>query len=329
VIRRGAYTRRVAELKPVYLVCGDDDAKIDSWRTRLRERAESEAGPGALESFDASSQTPAEVAAALAALTFATGTRYLLVDGTQAWKARELDPLDQALVSFPPQTVLVLIVRGKPLDRLAKTVKTAGGELRAYAVPKPWQMPKWVVERAAGEGLRLDLEAARALVGAVGPSPLRLAREVEKLALMAHPRDRLDAEEVERLAAPEASSQVYDIADALMTGDGARALGLAEALGRLEERTTRLAFPIVRRLREVHRAVALLDSGVPEGDVGTALGQPAWLAKKTVARARNADRDSLERALCAFADLEVDTRGGGVLDEDTAFSLTLARAAAG
>ena len=51
--------------------------------------------------------------------------------------------------------------------------------------------------------------------------------------------------------------------------------------------------------------------------------------KKTVARAKKADRAALERAICIFADLEIDTRGGGdvQLDEDTAFSLALARAA--
>ena len=30
----------MAELKPAYLVCGDDDAKIDAWRARVRHRAE-------------------------------------------------------------------------------------------------------------------------------------------------------------------------------------------------------------------------------------------------------------------------------------------------
>jgi DNA polymerase III delta subunit len=90
-------------------------------------------------------------------------------------------------------------------------------------------------------------------------------------------------------------------------------------------------WPVVRRLREVHRAAALLDSGMPDAKVSEALRAPPWLAKKTVARAKKADRAALERAICVFADLEVEMRGGGSearLDEDTAFSLALARAAA-
>jgi hypothetical protein len=68
---------------------------------------------------------------------------------------------------------------------------------------------------------------------------------------------------------------------------------------------------------------------VPEGKVAAAMKMPPWAAKKTLAHAKKADRDALARALCAFAELEIELRGGGAgLDEDTAFSLTLARAAA-
>ena len=84
----------------------------------------------------------------------------------------------------------------------------------------------------------------------------------------------------------------------------------------------------MRRLRDVHRAAELLDAGVPESKVGEAMRMPPWAAKRTLAQAKRADREALSRALCAFAELEVELRGGGVgLDEDTAFSLTLARAA--
>ena len=77
----------MADLKPVYLVHGDDDARIDEWRARLRKRAEAELGPGGLEAFDGRTQSPGDVSAALSTLSFATGTRYLLVDEVGAWKA--------------------------------------------------------------------------------------------------------------------------------------------------------------------------------------------------------------------------------------------------
>jgi DNA polymerase-3 subunit delta len=319
----------MASLKPVYLVCGDDDPKIDAWRARVRRRAEDENGPGALEQFDGKVDKPEVVAAALMTLTFATGDRYLLVDGVEAWKAGELEPLEAALEGITEGTVLVLVARAKPLARLVKAVEKAGGEQREYTAPKPWQMPKWAMERAAEEGLNIDSEAAKALVAVVGTRQQRIAREVERLSTLAHPKTQLSADQVRRLASGEATEQVYDLADALVAGDTATSLRLAERLTGAGDPPSKLSYAIVRRLRDVHRATELLDAGVPESKVAGAMKMPPWAAKRTLAQAKKADRDALARALCAFADLEIELRGGGAgLDEDTAFSLTLTKAAA-
>ena len=317
----------MADLKPVYLICGDDDAKIDAWRSRVRKRAETENGPGGLEAFDAKTADPSEVVASLAALTFATGTRYLLVDDVGTWKAGDVAPLTDALAAMPPDTVIVMVVRGKPLKGLVKAVEGAGGELRDHPAPKPWELPRWATGRARELGLRLDGEAAKTLVVIAGPSQQRLSREIEKLAIALHPEPTVRVEDVERLAAGETSPKIYDLADAVVAGNVESAIELAEELALHGERPGRFVYPIVGRLREVHRAVELLEGGLTEKELATAMKAPPWRVKKVVALARRADRDALQRAICRFADLEVDLRSGAALDEDTAVTLTLARAA--
>jgi DNA polymerase-3 subunit delta len=318
----------VAELKPAYLVCGEDHAKIDAWRGRVRRRAEDENGPGGLEAFDATAEGPDAVAASLAALTFGGGTRYVMVDGVEAWKAGSLEPLEAALASPAPETVLVLVARGKAPERLRKAVEAAGGEVREYEAPRPRELPRWVIGRAAEEGLTLDTEAARTLVTAVGNSQQRLSREVEKLALLAHPKDRLSADEVQRLASGEAGGQGYDLADALVAGDLEQSLRLAESLVERGERPGRLVYPILSGLRRTLRAAEMIDAGVSESQLAKELRVPPWLAKRIAGQARRADRDALERALCAFADLEVRMRNGECVDDESGLTLALARAAA-
>jgi len=318
----------VAAFKPAYLVCGDDDAKIDAWRARVRRRAEEERGPGGLETFDARQSEPGEVAASLAMLSFETATRYLLVDDVGAWKAAELTPLEAALVDLPPETVLVLIARGKAPKQLSKATEKAGGEVREYAAPKPWELPKWCVGHARELELHLDQEAAKELVSRVGTSQQRLSRELEKIGLAVHPSASITSADVERLAASDTAPGAYDLADALVAGDLRGTLALAEQLDEHGERPGKLVWPIVRRLREVHQAAALLGAGMPDAQVAAALKGPPWASKKVIARAKKADVATLERALCVFADLEVEMRGGSDLQvgEDTAFSLALARA---
>lgn len=317
----------MADLKPVYLICGDDDAKTDAWRSRVRKRAEAENGPGGLESFDASRDEADAVVASLAALTFSTGTRYVMVDDVGAWKAAAAAPLTDAVAALPPDTVLVLVVRGKPLKSLVTAVEKSGGEVREHAAPKPWEMPKWVVGRARELGLRLDSEAAKTLVNIVGPGQQRLSREIEKLSIAIYPEPTATVDDVERLAAGETSPKIYDLADAVVGGNVESAIALAEELAEWGERPSRFVYPIVGRLREVHRALELLEGGLTENALSSSLKMPPWRAKKVVALARRADRDTLQRAICRFADLEINLRGGGTLDEETAVTLTLARAA--
>jgi DNA polymerase-3 subunit delta len=317
----------VADLKPVYLVCGDDDAKVDAWRARVRARAESERGPGGLEGFDARQTPPEQVVAALSELTFDTGTRYLLVDDAGAWKAGQLEPLERALSHPTPDTVLVLVVRGKALKGLTKIVEAAGGEMREYPAPKPWELPKWVAGRAGELGLSIDKDAARALVDTIGPSQQALSRELEKLTLAIHPRTAITVEDVGENSSGAAAPRAYDLADAVAAGDVRAALTLGEELVASGERPAGLVFPVVRSLRQVHGAVRLLESGASEKQAAGKLGMPPWLAKKTLAKARGADRASLERALCVFAELELGLRGDSPLDDETAFSLALAEAA--
>lgn len=319
----------MADLAPVYLISGDDDAKIDAWRARVRARAEVELGPGGLEQFDAKVDGADAVAAALATMTFAAGTRYLLAEPVEGWKADDIEALERSLAAMPPDTVLVLIARGKAPAKLVKAVEASEGEAREYGAPKPWELPRWVVDRAREEGLAMELDTAKHLVQVVGSRQQQLQREIEKLRIALHPATRVTAADVDAIAAAEATVQVYDLADSIVAGDLPAALALAEELRAADEAPGRLTYRLVSRLRDVHRAAVLLDAGVPEAKVGPQLKMPPWAVKRTIAQARKADREALERGLEALAQFEVDSRGGGDrdLDEDTAFTMTLATAA--
>jgi DNA polymerase III subunit delta len=319
----------VADLKPVYLISGDDDAKIDAWRARVRARAERELGPGGLEHFDGKVDGAEAVAVALAAMTFGTGTRYLLAEPVEAWKGEDVATLEPFLAAMPPDTVLVLIARGKPPAKLAKAVEKGGGEARDYGAPKPWELPRWVIERAREEGLAIDPEAAKQLIQTVGTRQQQLQREIEKIRIAIHPAAHVTPADVDEHASGEAATQVYDLADAIVAADLPAVLSLAEQLRAGDERPTKLTFALVRRLRDVHRAAVLLEAGMPEQKVGPALKMPPWAVKRTLAQARKADREALEGALEAMAEFERDSRGGGdrELDEQTAFTMALAGAA--
>ena len=169
------------------------------------------------ETFDARQTDPEEVAAALGVLSFDTGTRYLLVDDVVAWKAGQLGPLEDALKALPPETVLVLIARGKAVKQLSKAVERR--RRGASTAPKAWQ-PAEMVRRARARA-RPSARSGRG-EGARGPrraESTAALRELEKIGLALHPSMNVTLADVEELAASDNAPQVYDLADALVAGD--------------------------------------------------------------------------------------------------------------
>ena len=76
--------------KPAYLIHGDDHGRIGERRAALRALAERESGCSGVECFEGDNSAPDVVAGALAAMTFAIGRRFLIVDGAERWKDADI-----------------------------------------------------------------------------------------------------------------------------------------------------------------------------------------------------------------------------------------------
>ena len=214
------------DFKPAYLIHGDDHGRIGERRAALRALAERESGTNGVECFEGDHAAPDIVAGALAAMTFAIGRRFLIVDGAERWKdadiARHLLP---ALASIGPETTIAFFAREegrvKVSAQLAKAVEQAGGSVAVERTLKAKELPKWLQGEATRLGVTLDRDAAQALVGHVGERQQRLLRELEKLALELGPGARIGAEEVDGAAAHSAEHQVWGLVDTLVAGDEA------------------------------------------------------------------------------------------------------------
>jgi len=330
--------RAVADPKPAYLLQGDDEVRIDGWRTRVHERA-AEDPEATLELF--ADQAPAEeVAAAMAAMTLAMGRRWMLVEGVERWKEKDVQLAAAALEGLPPNTTVVLIAtgpfrRGKPGPapaKLVKAVEKCGGEEKKFAAPKSAGYGKWVMEQASGLALTLTADAAQMLVHRIGEDDKRhlrerrLMRELEKIAIYAPEGGRVEVETVEELTAPDGEARTYQLADALVEGDHARATALAEDLRNRGADIMYVLFALLRKVRETRAAWAVVEEGGSTRQVAAALGIPEWRARTIKATAERAEGARLERLEAALADLDFAVRGGTNVDAATELTLLVAGA---
>ncbi len=323
----------MATFKPAYLIHGDDHGRIAERRARLRALAEAQSGASGLEVLEGENATPAAVANALNAMTLALGRRFIVVDGVERWKEKDLEPLEAALAAIGADTTVALFAREdsrlKVSQRLADAVRKAGGDVSAEQSVKPWELPKWVIARGRELGIQLDANGARRLIAQVGDRQQRLLRELEKLALATGAGsgaggsgsgpETIDATTIEELTAPSAERRAWSLADALVARDAEAATRTYLTLRAQGERVSGLLYWMAQRVRLAHEVAQALEAGQSEAQIKRKLRMPSRAADRLIGDAREAGGEKLRQATERIADLELASRGGasGVASEDT------------
>lgn len=317
-------------MKPAYLFSGTDSAKIAETRARLRSRAEAESGAAGLEIFEPSegrgSPDADALCAAIPMMSLVAERRYLLVDGVEKWRDSQAGRVAEAMSSLPAETTLVLIGHGKVSAKLTKAVNAAGGEARIFEAPKPADMPRYLVAQAATRGFGLAPDAARDLIQRMGTDPVRLAHELDRLSLWAGDGGEVGAEDLAAMVADSSEAAVWTLSDAVLEGDGARAIRLGEELLDQGESLGGLIYALAGRLRKARLALRRLGEGMPVRQVEGSLGMHPYAARQLIARLGEIGLDDIDRATEALARLEHWTRGGAEYDDRLALTLCLRQA---
>jgi DNA polymerase III subunit delta len=317
-------------MKAAYLVAGDDEAKIARTRARLRDRAEREGGPGALEIFEAGdgrrSPDVDALTASLDTISLIASRRYLLVDGVEGWSKADAGKAVDALGQIPPETTVALVAHGKPPAGLAKAVEKAGGEVLSFALPRERDLPKQLIADARELGFELEPTAARLLVQRLGPRPMRLRTELERLALWAGEAGSVGADDLDAMISDTSEEAIWSLADAVVAGDEAETMEIAERLVSQGEALPRIVYSLAPRLRQALKAATELEAGKPAGEVAKGLSMHPYAAKMLVSKVKGRSPEDLDASIRALADLELWSRGGSDYPERVAFTLTLRRA---
>jgi DNA polymerase III delta subunit len=329
------------EMQPCYLLVGDDEGKTDAAVTRLRSRAESEGGVGALEVFTApDGQSPPDIDGLIRAIpemSLIASRRYLLADRLERVDSKPLSALAEALGSLPEETTIVLVERrgGRPRGGAARTkafkslkaaVETAGGEVISFDAPRARDLPDRLVADARERGFTLEPAAARALVDRMGDSTLRLSTELDRLALWAGPDGTVTASDLEAMVAHTSEEAAWALSDAVVARDVGAATRAAERLLAQGESVTGLIYQAAKRLREAHTAISAIEAGMPAKEVEGSLRMHPYAAKMLLRRLRSTSPGEIRAATCAIADLEWWTRGGSDYPDDVALTLAVERA---
>jgi DNA polymerase-3 subunit delta len=89
---------------------------------------------------------------------------------------------------------------------------------------------KWVVDNGAGQGIKVENDAARELVDALGGDMMMISVELEKLALYVGEKKKITLGDVETMVLAAKQRSLYELTDAISARDRVRALDVLDAI---------------------------------------------------------------------------------------------------
>ena len=197
----------------------------------------------------------------------------------------------------------------KSNERLYKLIEKKGRIIRCEAPKDP---TNWIVERAKHpHKLSLTPDVARLLADLIGNDLGRLDMELSKLALTSE-GGTIHAKDITGAVAFQREREMWDLTNALASGDSAAALRRWRQLIQLEASAEfRAVTWLGIWLENVRKALDMLDDGQNANAIGQALRiWPRDAAEKFVTTARDLGRRGLSSAMNRLAETDFQTKTG-------------------
>jgi DNA polymerase-3 subunit delta len=173
---------------------------------------------------------------------------------------------------------------------------------------------RWVIETAQKEEVKVDQDAARELVDALGADMMMVSRELEKLVLYVNEKKRITLGDVETLVLAAKQRSLYELTEAISQKDKTRALSVLDAVlsgGDGEDAAIGHLYLLARTFRQM---LVILEKNVRDSRaIWQALWQgfrlPPFAADDVIRQARRyKSRRELTRALKLVAHADMALR---------------------
>jgi DNA polymerase-3 subunit delta len=166
-----------------------------------------------------------------------------------------------------PQSDTLLLITLPRLDRAAQSsawfsaLQQAGIIVAVQSLERE-ELPPWIAARLARQKQRASADTLQFLADATEGNLLAAAQEVEKLGLLL-PDGELDADAVLRATADVARFDVFQLSEAWLAGDAARALRVVAVLEAQGEAVPLLAWQLGEDLHALSSVLAATATGTP------------------------------------------------------------------
>lgn len=228
------------------------------------------------------------------------------------------------LPSVPETTILLFYCTGKPDGRkkLYNAVKKLGG-IVTFSPLRGAELVRFVTDAFRQAGKECDDRTAEYLIFTVGDDAGLLRSEITKLASYAGDRPAVLSSDIAALATPSAECTVFQMVDAVVTGQKSRALLLLRnQLRSGTDRMTILAM-LLRQYRLLQH-IKIMQYEKKSGDfIRSALGVPPFAVEQYLRQASGYTGGQVKNAVSICFDAEYAVKSGRIQQEGAVESVVI------
>ena len=173
------------------------------------------------------------------------------------------------------------------------------------------KLARWIERRAAQAGITATPEVCYNIIGYVGRDMRTLAGETDKLIAYAasHGESEIKREYIELVSCAAESDDAFELANAVIAGDRARALAALLPYKRRKDEPVAVLASVERTVCELLMAAVLVESGADKKEIASALKIHDYRAELYRNAVAGVNPDRLRAALdrCLKADLQLKT----------------------
>ena len=324
---RKDFTRALSQhsLPQVLLFEGEEEQLKQSALAELR-RSILPAGMESLNETILEDPRPDQLIAAVETQPFMSDRRLVIVRDCPALSGRAEadDRLISYLPSVPETAFLLFYCTGKPDGRkkLYSAIKKAGAVITFAALKGP-ELTRFVTDTFKQQGKECDERTAEYLIFTVGDDAGLLTNEIRKLSDYAGERTVVLAEDVTALATPSTECTVFQMVDAVVSGQRSRAFTLLR--NQLLNGTDRMAIlAMLLRQYRLLQHIKIMQYEKRGGDfIRSSLGVPPFAVEQYLRQASGYTGGQIRNAVRICFETEYAVKSGRIQQEGSVESAVI------
>lgn len=299
--------------KQVYLLYGEERYLKKQYTDRLHKAMCNEGDSMNTHFYEGKDISVGEIIDLAETLPFLSERRVIFISNSNLFKSGG-EKMAEYLAS--PNETTYFVFTESEVDKRSKLFKTVqnNGCVVEFGIQDENTLKRWIAGIVGRDNKKIAERTVTLFLTKTGTDMENIQMELEKLLCYCMDRDVITDEDVEAVCVNRISNHIFDMVNAIASGNTKEALSLYYDLLALKEPAMRILFLIARQYNLLLQTKELKQKGFSDKDIASKIGVPPFVAGKYVAQASRFKTSDLKAFVKRCVETEEAVKTGHMND---------------